>query len=728
MTHFHLPPPTEGNEYARRVINREEYLTTGLFPIGSPRHTLEELVACPALSFDFDLADYIKAEMLPDNTVREIKEMMYGLDRTDVEDLLEAQLDVIISTFSALRITPSTIVMSGYGFHVYLWTECGGEDIDRMRRANRWLISRLNEIAGFELADSSAKDAGTRILRPPGTFNCKGEEPVEVTLLDSTGVLYPVPANVPDVSNSRNSPSRNNNTSSPFAGISSALPANRRNFSEVRLVDRWTECGYETLRDLCDHELDENGSHIRLQCPFHNGTSTDSAFLTRNDAGQPYLVCTSASDGLTYWDNEWIPPMQEPQVVAALTTTRQGGFRNNLENTVTILTLDSRWTDRLWYNERSHTDMIDEEQLVDAHVAEIRIWISQHYGFEPGKDRMFDAVTVVTHRNRRNALTDWLDSLEWDGTNRIDTWMERTFDCESSEYYRSVARKFLISACARAYQPGCKVDTVLLLIGEQGLGKSTLLRTLAGDPWFGDTELQLNSKDAYLVLARAWIYEIAELTSFRRSDAEKVKAFITSQVDSIRKPFARKAENYPRHTCIVATSNDETPLTDPTGSRRFWPVKMQEYADLDWLRANRGQIWAEARDAFKAGEVWHLSREMEAEQKRIAEERFTEEDPVLGVLAKWLERPGYDVFTLTDVYQKGLAGATVSSMRVSRLLRHLGAAPLKRRRAENTRVSQWIKPGIRLPDDCEYKDINAAREHIRTLNQVIELAPIREQD
>lgn len=724
MTHFHLPPPTEGTEYARRVINGEEYMTTGLFPIGSARHTLEELVSCPVLCFDFDLADYVKQEMLPDATVRDIKQMMYGLDRGDLEDLLENHLEAIVSVLSTLGITASSIVMSGYGFHVYLWTECGGSDIARMREANRWLIHRINQLVGFELADASAKDAGTRILRPPGTYNRKGTEPVEVVLLDCTEELYRVPANVPDVPSSRNS----SNTGSPFAGISTAIPANRRNFSEVQLVDHWRVAGYQTLRDLCDNELDESGRHIRLQCPFHDGTSTDSAFLTRNDAGQPYLVCTSASDGLTYWDNEWIPPMQEPQVVAELTTTRQGGFRNNLENTVTILTLDSRWSDRLWYNERTHADMIDDDQLLDAHVAEIRIWISQHYGFEPGKDRMFDAVSVVTHRNRRNALTDWLDSIEWDGTNRVDTWMEKAFDCESSDYYRSVARKFLISACARAYQPGCKVDTVLLLIGEQGLGKSTLLRTLAGDAWFGDTELQLNSKDAYMVLARAWIYEIAELTSFRRSDAEKVKAFITSQVDSIRKPFARKAENYPRHTCIVATSNDETPLTDPTGSRRFWPVKMQEYADLDWLKENRDQIWAEAREAYKSGEVWHLSRDMEAEQKRIAEERFTEEDPVLGVLARWLERPGYDVFTLTDVYQKGLAGATVSSMRVSRLLRHLGAAPLKRRRADNERVSQWIKPGIRLPDDCEYKDLNAARQHIKTLNQIIELAPIKEQD
>ena len=239
MTHFHLPPPTEGTEYARRVINGEEYMTTGLFPIGSARHTLEELVSCPVLCFDFDLADYVKQEMLPDATTRDIKQMMYGLDRGDVEDLLENHLEAIVSVLSTLGITASSIVMSGYGFHVYLWTECGGSDISRMREANRWLIHRINQLVGFELADASAKDAGTRILRPPGTYNRKGTEPVEVVLLDCTEELYRVPANVPDVPNSRNSSS----TGSPFAGISTAIPANRRNFSEVPLVDHWRVAG-----------------------------------------------------------------------------------------------------------------------------------------------------------------------------------------------------------------------------------------------------------------------------------------------------------------------------------------------------------------------------------------------------------------------------------------------------------------------------------------------------
>jgi predicted P-loop ATPase len=267
-----------------------------------------------------------------------------------------------------------------------------------------------------------------------------------------------------------------------------------------------------------------------------------------------------------------------------------------------------------------------------------------------------------------------------------------------------------------------------MLIGTQGLGKSTLLRTLTGDAWFGDTDLPLSNKDSYIMLARAWIYEIAELTSFKRADADKVKAFITSQVDSFRKPFERKTIDYPRHTCIVASSNNETPLNDPTGSRRFWPVYMHEYADLTWLKANREQLWAEAREAYKAGEVWHLSREMEKEQQRLAEERFTEEDPVKGVLVRWIERPGHETFTLTDIYQKALAGASASSNRITRLLKELGAAPLKQSRENRLRIRYWLKPGSALPEGHEYRDLDTAQRHIRTLNNVIPLAPVSSLD
>jgi len=680
------------------------------------------------LALDFDLSDWFHKELGEDSPgVAEIKKTFYESPREEIQPLLDSHLEDILQAIEDAGFSePTYVIMSGYGHHVYWWTECGGVDIERMRKANRWLMQSINEIGGSAVADTAAKDIGTRLLRPPGSFNRKGQTPVEVVQVYETeraDSSFRVPSVIPSVSFSQATPTRPSN---PFAGIGTAQGPQHTSFSTANLKGRWSG-QYNTLRELVDAELTDT-NRLRLQCPFHTGSCTDSAFLTRNNQGQPYLVCTSSSDGLTYWDSDWIPPRQQAQVVAVLTTTRQGGFRNSLENAVSVLTQDTRWAGRLWYNERSFFEMIDDRQLMDADVINARIWIQKHYGFEPGKNTMFDAFTSVVYQNRINPLTDWLDSLDWDGSARMDTWMENAFDCEESDYYRQVARKFLISAIARAYEPGCKVDTVLMLIGTQGLGKSTLLRTLTGDAWFGDTDLPLSNKDSYIMLARAWIYEIAELTSFKRADADKVKAFITSQVDSFRKPFERKTIDYPRHTCIVASSNNETPLNDPTGSRRFWPVYMHEYADLTWLKANREQLWAEAREAYKAGEVWHLSREMEKEQQRLAEERFTEEDPVKGVLVRWIERPGHETFTLTDIYQKALAGASASSNRITRLLKELGAAPLKQSRENRLRIRYWLKPGSALPEGHEYRDLDTAQRHIRTLNNVIPLAPVSSLD
>ena len=711
----HLPPADEDTEYAPRSHNGEDYLTTGLFPLRSSTHTLADLVRCPVLALDFDASDYLHHQLGEDSPgISEIKELLHESPREEVADLLTEQLQVICAAFSALQIQPSTIVMSGYGFHVYLWTACGGHDIERMRQANRWLISEINTAAGYSLADTSAKDAGTRLLRAPGTYNRKGHSPVKVHLVRSNeeGRTYtpPVPSQSPRAEAGR-----------PFRGIGSANPDTRRNFSEVPIVDAWTHQGYTTLRALADAELGEDGHHVRLQCPFHDGSSTDSAFLSRTDLGQPYLVCTSASDGRTYWDNEWIPPMQQPQVAQVLQVTRQGTFRNNLRNILTVLRLDTRWENKLWYNERTFTEMYEDRPVLDSDIHTAREWLNDHYGFEPGRQNMFDAFLVIAYENRVNPLTDWLDSLEWDGRERVNTWMEESFNCEESDYYRDVARRFLISACARAYSPGCKVDTVLMLVGPQGLGKSTLCRTLAGPGWFDDTDLNLNNKDCFMTLAKAWIYEVAELTSFKKSYAEKVKGFISSQVDLYRKPFHRTVQEYPRHTVIMATSNDNKPLTDPTGSRRYWPVEIKEHVQLAWLQRNREQIWAEAVEAYKAGEKWHQTPALEAIQKQIAEEKFTNEDPYKGVLATWLKRRGDEIFTLSDVCVKALGSLTISTNRVSSLLRECGAAPLKRRRHTGVRISEWVKPGVELPSDREYEDPISARKHISTLNKVIPL-------
>ena len=210
--------------------------------------------------------------------------------------------------------------------------------------------------------------------------------------------------------------------------------------------------------------------------------------------------------------------------------------------------------------------------------------------------------------------------------------------------------------------------------------------------------------------------------------AEKVKNFISSPIDLYRPPYKRTVQQFPRHTVIVATSNEARPLTDPSGSRRYWPVEVTEYTNLEWLKRNRSQLWAEAVEAYRAGEQWHQTRAMEAEQRRIAEDRFTNEDPYLSVLATWLRRRGDEIFTISDACTKALGSLTVSTNRVSRLLIQCSAAPLDRKQEGGIRIREWIKPGANLPEGRTYEDVVSGNAHIETLNKVIQLDANRSSD
>ncbi len=237
MSYPHLPPADEGTEYSSRSHNGEDYITTGLFPVGSPTHTKDDLVRCPVLAMDFDAVDYLHHQLGSDSPgVRELKGILTESPREEVDDLLAEHWEELSQMLERAELTPTVVVMSGYGYHVYFWTECGGGDIPRMNLAARWLIHSVNTAAGYALADTSASDAGTRLLRPPGSFNNKGQ-PVEVRVTHSGGPLYRVPDDIPAVvfdratGSSSAGPESSWDQSSPFAGINTAGPARRPNFS-----------------------------------------------------------------------------------------------------------------------------------------------------------------------------------------------------------------------------------------------------------------------------------------------------------------------------------------------------------------------------------------------------------------------------------------------------------------------------------------------------------------
>jgi putative DNA primase/helicase len=202
----------------------------------------------------------------------------------------------------------------------------------------------------------------------------------------------------------------------------------------------------------------------------------------------------------------------------------------------------------------------------------------------------------------------FLDFLQWDGEPRLQSWLSKYLNAQAPALYLSaVGRKFLASAVARIYRPGCQVDHALVLEGAQGCGKSSTARLLGMRPeWFTDDMPDIHTKDAALQMCGRWIVELGELAAMRKAEFEGFKAFISRPVDVFRPPYGRRTITVPRQSVFIATTNEAAYLRDPTGNRRFWPVRCGRIA-LDALARDRDQLYAEAVASFRAGEHWHLT-------------------------------------------------------------------------------------------------------------------------
>ena len=230
----------------------------------------------------------------------------------------------------------------------------------------------------------------------------------------------------------------------------------------------------------------------------------------------------------------------------------------------------------------------------------------------------FEAVQVAAQRHAFHPVRDYLGGLKWDGTPRLDAWLTTYLGAEASDYGRFVGRSFLVAAVARVMHPGCKMDTVLVLEGEQGSMKSTAVAALAGE-WFTDTPIFIGSKDAMQALHGKWIVELAEMDAVIRAEPSGSKAFFTSSTDDFRPPYGRRTEHHPRQCVFMGTVNLDAYLKDSTGNRRYWPVRCGAI-DMDGLKRDRDQLWAEAVERYRSGERWWAETDKEVAFCRAEQE------------------------------------------------------------------------------------------------------------
>jgi predicted P-loop ATPase len=277
----------------------------------------------------------------------------------------------------------------------------------------------------------------------------------------------------------------------------------------------------------------------------------------------------------------------------------------------------------------------------DRDLVACAAWV-ESYGVKANPSTLAKQLELVACRYRYDPVKDWLGGLEWDGVLRLDTVLIDYMGAADTAYTRAVWRAWCISAVARAYEPGCKVDSMIVLDGGgQGSGKSTLLRELCGSEWYLDSlpPLHGGDKDALMSIQGMWIIEADELASFRKAEAAQVKSFATRRKDRYRAPWATYAEDHPRRCVLAGTVNDSQYLRDDTGNRRFWPISVRKMYDLpdliDAIRHHRSQIWAEATAAYRSGEHWHLNEDIEQMACAQQEERRAI-DPWEEVLEEFL--------------------------------------------------------------------------------------------
>ena len=329
--------------------------------------------------------------------------------------------------------------------------------------------------------------------------------------------------------------------------------------------------------------------------------------------------------------------------------------KQSINNVVTVLQEDEELAGKIRYDVIGYTPKYFGQlpwrnegdtfgDWRDYDDANLKSYLDTYYGLK-GNDIYESGFIIVAETNKFNPITDWLEALpQWDGKQRVSTLLSDFLGADQDQYTSEVIHVFMQGAINRAYTPGCKFDYMPVLVGEQGSGKSMFLRRLAvNDVWFDDNLNTVEGTQAVERLRGKWILELAELLAVKKQkEVEGIKAFVTTQVDSYREPYARRTTDRPRACVFAATTNDYNFLTDRTGNRRFLPVAVhKERATKDLfapgIREYFEQCWAEALYIYK---TQHPALILSADIQQHAidiQKNFLEEDAWVGMIQEHLD-------------------------------------------------------------------------------------------
>ncbi len=281
----------------------------------------------------------------------------------------------------------------------------------------------------------------------------------------------------------------------------------------------------------------------------------------------------------------------------------------------------------------------NNKQWRDSDTSIIKDYIGRTYDIDPTAGKYEETIDHVARENSYHPVRDYLESLKWDGMGRIETLFIDYLGAEDNIYTREAALCWFSAAVHRIYEPGYKFDYVIVLGGDQGILKTTFVRTLAKDKWFGELS-SFDPKIAMEEIHGKWIIELAELAANNKQEIEQQKSFLSAQSTRVRMAYARRSEEFHRQCVFMGTTNSKEYLKDSTGNRRWWPIDVNvDRIDIDRLKIDIDQIWAEAYESlYTYSRRTYLSHGVEFIAKQVQESK-READPMEGKIIEWLEQP-----------------------------------------------------------------------------------------
>lgn len=331
----------------------------------------------------------------------------------------------------------------------------------------------------------------------------------------------------------------------------------------------------------------------------------------------------------------------------------------------------------------------------DEHIGYVQQWFAVVHRASFGVDTMTRGLLLAGHQHEVNPLQDYLTGLVWDGTSRLQCWLQTYFGAPDIPAVVGPGVWWMVAAVARAFQPGCQVDHMLVLEGPEGTGKTQALRILGGDWYLGNLP-DLKHKDAMGVLAGYWIVEVGELDAFKRADQTHIKNWLTLTFDRGRMAYGRFFQNYQRTVVFAGTTNEKLWNKSTTGARRQWPIPTRGIR-TDALANDKDQLWAEAVVRYRAGEHWYPDAGSTPILRAAQDDRH-EDDAWESVIAEYLADQPLAPVTVRDLLEHALKitpanWTRLHDMRVADVLSHLGYVPGKRRRVGTALIRPWVLDG-----------------------------------